>query len=157
MKKISASGTNLVRISPILIIVAGNLIGWIASGFYFDGKLFLEINGPMILTLGFFSIWTFRIWNVEADGQKVIVKRWKTILGFNVSEILKIEIVPNVMSRGSSEFFLKIILKEPIQGKREIIFLPRKNGIEDKYLLDPWQKLRIERAQASLKNRKARR
>ena len=157
MKRISASGTNFLRVSPILIVIVVDLIGWIATGFYFDGKLFLEVNGPMILTLGFFSIWTSRIWNVESDGQKVIVTRWKTVLEFNISEILKIEIVPNLTSRNGRRPFLKIILKEPIQGKNEILFLPGINELEDKYLIDPWEKSRIERAQASLKRRGARR
>jgi hypothetical protein len=115
----------------------------------------IAVNAGAGLILGFVSVYFFRLWDVDINGQAVIAKRFKKTITFTLSDIRTINITPNIID--DMPPFVNIILNKKRKGVFKIKYFPSSDRKDEELLIGPWKEVYREWAQESLKRRKARR
>lgn len=156
LPKVSSNHTIFLRLGGILISLVYNFILLLFRGTFRGVDDFIVMNiGPLLLTI-FATFWALRFWDVGSDGKKIIVSRYGTAYEIELGEIKNLEIVPNLLNKTLPPF-IRIIIQKPIDGRSEFVYYSSIGRQDEKFLIEPWRKLRIERTQQSLKKRNARR
>ncbi|CAN5206403.1 hypothetical protein BH09BAC5_BH09BAC5_15950 [soil metagenome] len=157
MEKVSTPFTFLIRYFALFVFILINVFAipvFLSNGM--EKNAFFAIEGSTLLCLLPMFLYYKKLWNVYVDPEKITAERGSRKIIFSIDEIETIELIPSYF-RGSHYTLFKIIkLKSGNSGIVSIWYSPDKNNLDNKLLVEPWQKLRREKAQASLKKRKAR-
>ena len=155
--KISSSHVVYAKYAGLVLAIVGNFILLTAKGQFHGAGSFIAYNGGLFFTAGLISIYAFRLWDVEMNDQTVIVSRFNQRIEFNLTDIRRIDVTPNVIMRNSGPPFVNIILSKEIEGRTEFKYFPSSNRLDEHLLIEPWKKIYREWAQQSMKRRGARR
>lgn len=156
MKQVSSANVVYFKYAWLIgAILCNTLVFLFKGGVPTWGSLFLA-NMSSLGTLGIVSVYALRLWDVSVDGTTVVVYRNNTSFEFDIREIKKIELIPNLISKGMPPF-VNIILQKPVSGVQEFKFLPAKQRLDEPYLIQPWKELYRAQVQDSLRKRRARR
>jgi hypothetical protein len=117
----------------------------------------IAFNGSLFFTAGLISIYAFRLWDVEVEGDVVVAIRFKKRIEFTLRDIRRIDVTPNLIMRNNGPPFVNIILISEIDGVSELKYFPSSDRKDEHLLIEPWKKVYREWAQESMKRRKARR
>jgi hypothetical protein len=160
MTRISSAVVVAWKFSGPFVLFVGNFI-IITTGLsheQFNYEALIAFNGAIFCTLGLLSLYAFQLWDVDVDGQTVIAKRFKKVVEFNLGDIRKITITPNILDRDDTMTpFVNIILNKKKKGFYKIKYYPSSNRKDEELLIDPWHRIYQDWVQESLKRRKARR
>jgi hypothetical protein len=157
MVKISSANVVYGKYLGLFLALVGNFALLVAKDQFRGFGNFIGLNGGLFFTAGIVSIYSFRLWDIEADGETVVATRFNNRLEFKLSDIRRIDVTPNIIMKNTAPPFVDIIFNKEIEGRTEIRYFPSKSRIDEKLLIEPWKNVYRAWAQESMKKRKARR
>lgn len=159
MITIASRRRRVARIVPFALLG----FAFALSGFiYFSDKVpgtiacFVPVFAvlPAVLPLLFLSR---RLWLVAVDHEKILLSSGKKKLEISLTDILRIEVAANQSKRRENKPLTVLIFKQPVAGISRVHYLADDDKTEDELILHPWKQIQVAKAQASLKQRGAKR
>lgn len=157
MIKISSANIVYGKYFGLVLIFAGNFLLLAANDNVNSWGQIIGFNSGVFLTAGLISIYAFKLWDVEVQGDVVVATRFKKTIEFTLRDIRKIDVTPNLIMRNNGPPFVNIILISEIDGVSELKYFPSSDRKDEHLLVEPWKKVYRDWAQESMKRRKARR